>query len=239
MIMAAALQSWYVSKAGRDGWLRVKLESGGEISLPQYLKVQLLQTQEGRDHFQIMEGPYKGKKASVSRKSPTESYLITGVKHEPAGSVRFNCSQQALWYASKGPFNAFSGAFDHYTQVPAGKYELAIPDAPHRATRDAYYPYTDYHKTWFRIGLSLTGERYLHVGEISEGCVTVRAFLYDPGTGAPGGFPDLPRWAREAPGGIGLPYPPKMAPLASWNELYEYLIIRRASDQSVGTLIVE
>src|SRR4051794_14245458 len=97
----------YISKVGRDAWLRIKLDMGGEISLPQYLKVHFLQTQAGRDTFEILEGPYKGKKASVSRKSPTESYLISGVQHQSAGSVRFDRSRQALWFGDQGPFCAF------------------------------------------------------------------------------------------------------------------------------------
>ena len=87
----------YVSKVGRDGWLRIKLDNNGEISLPQYLKVKLLQTQAGRDFFEILAGPYQGKKGNVSRKTSTESYLISGIKHLSAAVVRFNRAQQALW----------------------------------------------------------------------------------------------------------------------------------------------
>jgi hypothetical protein len=233
--MPPSTDTRYVSKVGRDAWLRVKLDTGGDISLPQYLKVRLLQTQAGRDSFEILEGPYKGKKASVSQTAPGQSYLIQGVQHLPAATVRFDSAKQALWYGGKGPYNAFSGAFAQYTKVPPGTYPLQIPDAPHSATRSGYYVYTNYHKTWFRLGLSLAGSRFLHVGEISEGCVTVRAFIYNSSATQPTGFSDLP---TLPPGALGLPYPPNAAPLASWDDLYQYLIVRRASDQSVGSLTV-
>ncbi len=100
--------------------------------------------------------------------------------------LRFNRTTQELWVNGRGPYNAFSGHFGSYTQVPQGMHLLQIPDAPHPATRDAYYAYTSYHKTWFRIGTE--GDRYLHVGEISEGCVTVRAFAFHPGQPTPAGF---------------------------------------------------
>jgi hypothetical protein len=230
----------YVSKAGRDGWLTVRLESGGEISLPQFLKVGVYDEKGGREYFEILEGAYKGRKASVKRKTASESYLITGITQLPGGSVRFDRAKQALWYGGKGPYSAFSGAFTYqgasFTQVPPGSYPLQVPDAPHSATRPAYYSYADYHKTWFRLGLSLTGSRFLHVGEISEGCVTVRAFVFDPAKPAVPGFEDLPKLPA---GAIGRPYPAATIPLGDWDDLYSYLIIRRANDQSVGTLVVQ
>jgi len=220
----------YVSKVGRDAWLRVRLDTGGEISLPQYLKVCLVKTQGDRDFFEILEGPYKGRTGSVSRKSPADSYLLKGTPHQSAGTVRFDRTQQALWYGNKGPLNAFTGEFAGFTQVPTGVYNLQIPDAPHSATREGYYAFTSYHKTWFRIGLSLAGSRFLHVGEILEGCVTVRAFIYNSSQTPPTGFSDLADLAKKYPGALGLPYPPSMPSLAPWDDLYNYLIIRRAND---------
>ena len=228
----------YVDQVGRDGWLRVHIDSGPEISLPKYLKVKVTARKFLRDHFEILEGPYKGNNASVSAKSQTESYLITGIHHTAGAKVRISLADQRLWFGARGPISAFSGAFKQvsiYTQVPRGSYKLAIPDAPHSATRSAYYAYTDFHKTWFRIGLSLAGSRFLHVGEISEGCVTVRAFQFNPSGPGIAGFQDLANWP---PGAIGMPYPPNPAPVGRWTDLYEYLMIARADDQSVGTLEV-
>jgi hypothetical protein len=226
----------FVAKVPRDNWLLVQLDGGLRQSLPYGLKVSVSREQGGRTYFQILEGVHKGKNASVSQ----GPYITTNLAHQPPGQIKFDRTKQQLWYGSSGPFSAFSGAFDHFTQVSPGSYDLQIPDAPHSATRAAYYRYTNYHKTWFRIGLSLAGSRYLHVGEISEGCVTVRAFVADvrAGGGQPQGFDDLPGLSQSSPGAIGMPYPRDMAPLAKWDSLYDYLILRRASDQSVGKLTV-
>src|SRR5262249_30810441 len=145
---------------------------------------------------------------------------------------------QALWYGSNGPIQAFSGEYQGDTPVPPGTYDLQIPSYPHDKTRPEYAQYTPFHNTWFRIGLAATGKRFLHVGEISEGCVTVRAFQFDPAKAPGPGFSDLPYLATHAPGAIGMPYPAKLPPVGSWTSVYNYLICRRASDQSVGKVMV-
>jgi hypothetical protein len=218
---------------------------GAEISLPYYLKVQWSETKHGRDYFQILEGPYKGKKATVKRKSATESWLVPSLTLGPAATVHFSGAEQSISYGSKGPFSAFSGAWDrgtdHFTAIPSGHYEINMPDK----TRSGYYRYTKFHKTWFRIG-NFTN-RYLHVGVISEGCVTVRPFVYDSAkdTTTTGPFPpdfsDLRNFITgNASGGLGLPYPASMPPaLASWDDLYIYLIRSRLNDKAVGTLFVK
>jgi hypothetical protein len=211
------------------------LEGGGEVSLPQFLKVRVQNKKDGREYFEILEGANKGQRANVSVRSDGGSYLVKTAGHLPTASVRFNRDQQALWYGERGPFNAFSGEFDSFTRVPTGLYRLQIPFAPSSETRPEYYRYTDYHKTWFRLGTDPIGSRFLHVGEISEGCVTVRAFVVDESKDQPTGFGGLPKLPT---GAIGLPYPSKSPPIASWNDVYEYLIIRRFDDQSVGTLRV-
>lgn len=228
----------YISKVGRDAWLRVRLDSGGEQSLPYALKVKFISRSGQRDNFEILEGAHKGKKASVSQKSGTDSYLVTGIAHTGAATIKFDRAKQAFWFGNNGPVNAFSGEYGSFTQVPAGSYALQIPFAPSDKTRDSYYRYTDYHKTWFRLGLDPAGSRFIHVGEISDGCITVRAFLFDPavpGPNQPPGFDDLPRLPR---GVVGLPYPTTSQPIAKWNDIYDYLIVSRENDQSVGKVVV-
>jgi len=48
----------------------------------------------------------------------------------------------------------------------------------------------------------------------------------------------LPDLAKKFPGALGMPYPKNKAPILSWTQLYDYLIVSRASDQSVGKLQV-
>lgn len=55
----------------------------------------------------------------------------------------------------------------------------------------------------------------------------------------PRGFEDLAGAASSPSRGlIGLPLPPRPAPAISFDEIYKYLILRRMSDQAVGTLVV-
>jgi hypothetical protein len=124
--------------------------------------------------------------------------------------------------------------------VPRGTHQLAIPAFPTKQTRAAYSAWTRFHKSWFRIGLDVSHDRFLHPGAISDGCVTVRQFIYDPASGVapPAGFADLVEGAISSPGLLGLPLPAKRAPTIGWDTIYDYLILCRASDQSVGTLVV-
>lgn len=51
-----------------------------------------------------------------------------------------------------------------------GVYDLEIPDAPHLGG-GSYLERAKLAKVWFRIGHS--GERYLHTGRVTLGCVTM------------------------------------------------------------------
>jgi hypothetical protein len=234
----------YVSRIDPDDWLLVMMDTGEKQSLPYGLEVDLTGFEDGRDHFKILEGLLMGRSASVKRDG-TRSYLIDTIHHDVAAELRFNRKKQELWINGRGPFNAFSGHFrpviqapsgHDFTQVPPGRYVIQIPDAPHAATRVEYAAYTAvHHRTWFRIGKS--GDRYLHVGEISEGCVTVRAFVLEEKTQPPRGFNDLPGLPH---GAVGLPYPTKAAPVAKWDDdVYDDLILRRFDHLSVGHIVVE
>lgn len=147
---------------------------------------------------------------------------------------------KTLHVGTRGPFNAFSGGgYKGYTPISRGTYLIAIPAYPSAQTRAAYNVWCQHHNVWFRVGLSTSGSRFLHAGAISDGCVTVRQFLYDPAKGKPPtGFADLESAAKIAPGIIGLPLPPKPAPCVNWDDIVDDMILCRHNDQSVGTLVV-
>jgi hypothetical protein len=232
----------FVSRVDPDGWLEVRPSFGPNITIPYGLKLNFLDVQEGREAFEILEGPYKGTRASVRLKAPGQSYLTSTVQHRTPGAVRFELRKQALYFGGRGPFNAFSGGgHQSFTPVPPGSYQLSIPPYPARATRNAYGVWTRYHRMWFRLGTNPNGSRFLHPGAISEGCVTVRQFLYDPASPVPppAGFDDLPQLARQYPGLLGLPLPATRSPVIGWDSVFDYLILCRLNDQSVGTLTVE
>ena len=188
--------------------LRVQLADGVIVSLPFGLKVKRMEAQAGREHFEIIEGVYKGKKASVLLR-PGNSYLTTTIRHRPAASVRFDRKSQTLSFAGLGPYNAFSGGgHGGFTAVAHGTHQLAIPAYPSAQTRAAYNTWTRYHNVWFRIGTDTAGSRFLHPGVISDGCVTVRQFIYDPirDIAPPAGFADLIDGAQKLRDCLGFRY---------------------------------
>ena len=231
----------YVPRDLDNGWLLVRGDGGKTFSLPYGVKLRLLDVAGGYENFEVLEGIHKGARAKVRSKSKSESFLLKNVMHRPGASVRFNLSEQAIWFGGRGPYNAFSGGGHRgFTPVAPGTYALALPAFPTSATRTAYERWTRFHRSWFRIGLDVSKDRFLHPGEISDGCVTVRQFLFDPATRdpVPPGFSDLPAGAGSEPGLLGLPLPPRRHPCIGWDLIYDYLILCRSGDQSVGTLVV-
>lgn len=196
---------YYIGRT-TDCWLRVQLERGPVESVPYGLRVRRIGVQAGREHFEILEGVHKGRRASVVHREG-HSYLTNQLAHRAGALLRFDRKAQTLHIGGRGPYNAFSGGgHAGYTQVAVGTHLLAIPSHPASQTRAAYSTWTRYHNVWFRIGTSLAGSRFLHPGAISDGCVTVRQFVYDPEAGAPpAGFSDLADGAKTAPGLLGLP----------------------------------
>lgn len=106
----------YIAKTD-DYWLRVIFEpSKIEKSLPYGLKVNQTGITGGREHFQILEGVYKGTKASAPARTG-QSYLTTNVQHCEPLVVRFNLTRQTIYFGPHGPYNAFSGG-GHGPYVP-------------------------------------------------------------------------------------------------------------------------
>ena len=208
-------------------------------SVPYGLKIARTGAKNGREFFSILEGVHKGKTASIGG-AGAAAYFTTGIYHRQPVSVRFDLKSQSLRLPGIGPVNAFSGGgHGGFTPVPRGVYQLAIPAYPSAQTRAAYSKWCKHHNLWFRIGTSTTGSRFLHPGAISDGCVTVRQFLYDPTKGKPpAGFGDLEQGSITSPGLIGLPLPPSPAPCIGWDTIVDALILARYNDQAVGTLTV-
>lgn len=229
----------YIARTS-DSWLRVQITNGPIISVPYGLKVNFKEARGGREHFVILEGNYKGKHASVQAHQG-HSYLTPSLRHGPPAIVKFDRRKQTILVNGRGPYNAFSGGgHSGFTPVAPGTYSLAIPAYPSAQTRSAYGRWTRYHNMWFRIGTSTAGSRFLHAGAISEGCVTVRQFLYDPASRVPppAGFGDLVGLASSAPGLIGVPLPAVRVRCVGWDQIVDALILSRLNDQAVGKLVV-
>lgn len=151
-----------------NGWLKVKITSGETVSLPAFLKVQSGYIESGREYFTILEGSYRGQKASVSLDNVNNntSRLLADVKHEPLIHLQYSISQKKLVIANK----KYKTTDHAETPWKKGWYDIELPDYPHPKGRD-YEGRAPRAMSWFRIGHE--GERYLHTGSRSLGCITV------------------------------------------------------------------
>lgn len=150
-----------------QGWLAVRFEDDKSVeSLPACLKVKMERTDTKRSYFAILEGPYRGRLASVSLKSDGSSWLISGVKQGPMARATYSISQKTFILNGK-KYKTID-----YPKTPwrKGLYDIEIPDYPHKGGRN-YLKQSKRAMTWFRIGHS--GERYLHTGGRSLGCMTI------------------------------------------------------------------
>lgn len=149
------------------GWLTVFTEDEGSLeSLPAYLKVKIERTDNKREYFTILEGPHRGKSASVKLRDDGSSWFLIDVKHKPAARAKYSISKKTF------TLNGKKYQTVDYPEAPwqKGIYDIELPDYPHKLGRN----YLDQSKrtiTWFRIGHG--GERYLHAGGRSLGCITV------------------------------------------------------------------
>jgi hypothetical protein len=151
----------YIPDVG-GGWLLVLLELSKEIvALPFTLKVQLDYSRDGRDYFTILEGVHKGKKASVKqgylKRNPKYKQQIKLIYYKRKGILKIDGRNEEYYAVMKDP-------------LPNGIYVIELPDHPHEGGR-LYLDRAKRALTWFRI--RARGERYLHTGSISAGCLTV------------------------------------------------------------------
>lgn len=168
MASSSRANTKHVTNADGKGWLIVKWSDGSTVpALPQFLLVDSIKTEGGRDYFKVLEGPRLGKEASVKRKSDGGSYLGTGNPTESAATVKFNRTTGQLWYGDSGPIKATTQAGN---PAPLGLHDIEIPDEVHRMG-EPYQIDSPFATTWFRVGHA--GDRYLHPGRVSAGCVTV------------------------------------------------------------------
>lgn len=163
----------YLKEILPNGWLTVLIQGIGEEEIPEGIKVNIYDERDGREYYRILEGSYKGKNASSpvkrnSRGGLIHSYFSTVSRRIPSGAnIIFRKNKKRLEIQGLGTFNAFTS---DYNPIPNGVYDVEIPDIIH----DGGARYTDssrYAKSWFRVGRS--GDRYLHCGLASAGCVTV------------------------------------------------------------------
>jgi hypothetical protein len=176
IVAPAATQDRFV-RATNDGWLIV-LVGGIKKSLPSGLRIALTQTSGGRDYGVVSEGILEGTSFDVSTGNLENAYrrienLVVNVVTRPGGPVTVGGVaydlELTLTYKEGGAAKS-SGPFPSKTNsdnpLPAGRHDLKFGDYPH----DLGATYGRYGTVWFHIGHS--GDRYLHPGRVSAGCIT-------------------------------------------------------------------
>lgn len=150
----------------KNGWLGVRLDdSQTQVSLPETIAVEVSRVEAGREYFIIKEGAYRGRRASIKLNRDGSSLLSSEDPRGPAAKLTYSISRKTLKLAG----NTYTTI--DYPEMPwaKGTYDVELPDAPHRGGLN--YPNTSRARTWFRVGHN--GDRYIHTGAASLGCVTV------------------------------------------------------------------
>lgn len=183
-----------------SGWLLVLNDAGVKVSLCAYTKITLLKQKAGRTYFKVMDGPHYGMTASLKNEN-AERYITMTSPSRSGAVIMVRYSKLAKqWYSSirneyidqqmaDVSFNGLTAQAtlnsdwsSGYTPIPAGTYNILIPDNPHNADYTSFYRQHErnlqYDQVWFPIEFG-DNSRYIHVGHISHGCVTLH---------------DLPNW---------------------------------------------
>jgi len=185
----------YINEVGSDGWVAGADASGVRIPLCKYTKVEVRETRNHRTQFQVLDGPRKGAVLDMDAHQATRYFGATPPQqglaalrvkygHYQAGWVsvaRHNqlldqqfAELQVADVQATVTMNTVWGR--EFTPLPAGSYKVFAPDGPHDRNMTAFY--RNFESTlssdqlWFPIDVG-NRSRYVHVGNVSEGCVTV------------------------------------------------------------------
>jgi hypothetical protein len=185
----------YVNKVASDGWLLARLDTSKlRVPLAKYTQVELIESRLARTSFKVIDGAAHGKVLSLSDAnareylgsrppvlSPAEVTVTYGKYVEDWASVArgqtFKQQMATLDVAGISVQVSMNTVWDgKFTPLPAGDYKVLLPDAPHNQNMTRYYrdtePSLQFDQVWFPIDYG-DKSRYVHVGNVSEGCVTV------------------------------------------------------------------
>ncbi len=188
----------YTRRAESTGWLSVKLTKTGSLtSLCEYTKVEIQREEAGRTYFKIMDGYISvGEEASLAKANAALFLNAAGPGGAASLSVEYDGEPVEVISPFKGKLKqqwatlTFNGqtarvtlnsVWDgRFTPLAAGTHNILAPDYAHANISTGGYasatPGMVGNNTWFPIGLGASmqnSSRYVHVGHLSDGCVTV------------------------------------------------------------------
>jgi hypothetical protein len=203
-IGAAPATTWrYVNRVGSDGWLLAQhRDTGRLVPLPKYTRLKVESTKAGRTYFVAMEGAAAGQTLSLGVAN-AEDYLgsippvqglatavvtygkyVEGWVSKARRGERLDQQMAELRVGAVAVQVTMNSVWGRgFSPIPNGDYTVLLPDVPHQAEMTRFYrgvePSLKYDQVWFPIRYG-DNSRYVHVGNLSEGCTTVL---------------DLARWA--------------------------------------------
>lgn len=188
----------FTRRAEDSGWLSVRLTKTGQLaSLCEYTKVKIVREANGRTYFIVADGSISvgdevslttanaGKYLPATGPAGAASVVIIyrGKPVEAYSSFKGKLTQQFadLSFAGQTATVTLNSLWDGtYTPIPPGTHSILAPDYSHASISTGPYaaatPGMVGNDVWFPIGLNGTLEnssRYVHVGNLSEGCVTM------------------------------------------------------------------
>jgi hypothetical protein len=188
----------FTRKAEASGWLSVRLTKGGTLtSLCEYTRVTNLRESGGRTYFTIADGYISvGEEASLTSANAARYLSDTGpggaasliVQYDGAPKEEVSPFQgrrlqqfATLTFGTQTAQVTLNSIWNSsYHPITPGKHNILGPDYSHKEISTAGYvsatPGMIGNDVWFPIGLmgsTANSSRYIHVGHLSEGCVTV------------------------------------------------------------------
>lgn len=184
----------YVNVIGEDGWIQGLEGTETRLPLCKYTKVMLLETKKSRTTFKVLDGTYAGRTLSMKEENATKylgtvapknsvvEVVVTYGKYEKGWmSVARNQTIDQQWATVSVDGltvrAAMNSVWGHgLFPIPPGEYSILVPDVPHAANMTTFYrnvePTLKHDQVWFPIKYG-NNSRYVHVGNLSDGCTTV------------------------------------------------------------------
>ncbi len=196
--IVSAGSTLYVNKVDIHGWLKILTSANKNAFLCEYTKVQILETKNMRTYFKVLDGPNQGMQASLSElnakeylgsKAPLQTGVIITVRYGEEKKIESIARKAAYWQqtatlsvggiAALVTLNSKIKQSDKmYSPLPPGRYKVGLPTPTHDNGMTSFYRKTQpdllADQIWFPIEYG-NNSRFIHLGNVSEGCVTVMA----------------------------------------------------------------
>jgi hypothetical protein len=188
----------FTRRAEASGWLSVLLSRTRQLtSLCEYTRVNVTRDSNGRTYFTIADGFISvGEEASLTTANagrllsdvgPGDGVMVTvtyaGAPAEEVSPFKGRLKQQwaTLSFGAQTATVTLNSVWDgRFQPIAVGTHAILAPDYSHKAISTAGYAAATTgmigNDVWFPIGLggsATNSSRYIHVGHLSEGCVTV------------------------------------------------------------------